>query len=236
MDPAYTGVLGHYINLGEFYDRKTLRPMAKEFTEIMVRYRGIYAKAYQSIRAAKEVRNSGEAEVHLTGVLDKVSKRAKGILSREVKRKRGQLGQVKNRFLGAISCDGVLCLYGTIYKQSKRIYELQDFGGLAHYMISDLQEAIVKAGYDVVAYHSPEDPDRVDHLVVPELSLAFVTTTSQRGLDRRPYRRIRMESMMDKQKAKATKAKLRLSQRIANELLEDGIVERSEERRVGKEC
>jgi hypothetical protein len=156
---------------------------------------------------------------------EKAAKRANGILSREVKRKRGKRGKETKRFLGAITCQGVLCLYETIQSQCKRIYELQECCGIAHYVLQELKEGILAAGYDIVSFPSPEDPERLAHLMVPELSLAFVTTMPNQPMEKRPYRRIRMESMAEKELLKTNRAKLRFAYRIANELDEDGIQE-----------
>lgn len=225
MEPAYPGVVAHYINLGDYYDRKQLRPLAAEFMARKKRYQACYTRAYQCLRAAKEVRRNGEKECLTTEVLAKVSKRAKGILSREVKRKKGKQGSVKERFLGAISCEGLLYLFDSILTQCKRIYELQEYGGLTHDLLCELKDGIQAAGYDVIVCLSPEDPSRLEHLMVPELSLAFVRTLPHQSLDRRPYRRVRMETMAEKDTIKANRSKLRFANRIAGELMEDGIRE-----------
>jgi len=225
MEPAYPGALGHYINLGECYDRKKLRPIAGELVELVKKYQACYQRAYQCFRAAVEVRRNGEKELVTPSTLLKIEKRANGILSREVKRKKGKQGKVTQRFLGSITCQGIFCLYETVQSQCKRIYELQENGGLAHYLLSNLKEGILNAGYDVIAYPSPEDPTRLEHLMVPELSLAFVTTMPHKTLEKRPFRRIRLESMVDKDLLKSNKPKLRFANRIANDLIEDGIHE-----------
>lgn len=225
MEPAYPGVLAHYINLGDLYDRKGLRPHAAEFVRLKKRYQDCYTRAYQCLRAAKEVRRNGEKECSSPTALAKVSKRAKGILSREIRRKKGQKASVKKHFLGAITCQGLLCLYESVRCQCKRIYEIQDHGGLAHELLRELKDGIVEAGYDVTAFLSPEDPTRLEHLMVPELSLAFVSTLPHEPLEKRPYRRVRMETMADKESLKENRSKLRFANRIAGELMEDGIRE-----------
>lgn len=218
-------MLAHYVNLGEFYDRKQLRPHAAEFIEVKKRYQASYVRAYQCLRAAHEVRCNGEKECVTDGVLAKIAKRAKGILSRELKKKKGEVGTVTQRFLDAITCQGVLCLYESIYNQCKRIYEIQDYGGTSHELLRELKNGIVEAGYDVTVFPSPEDPSRLSHLMVPELKLAFISKKGHESLEKRPYRRVRMETMVDKEEMKANRAKLRFSNRIASELLADGIAE-----------
>jgi len=225
MEPAYPGVLAHYINLGDLYDRKGLRPHAAEFIHLKKHYQDCYTRAYQCLRAAKEVRRNGEKECGNPTALAKVSKRAKGILSREIRRKKGQTASVKKHFLGAITCQGLLCQYESIRCQCKRIYEIQDHGGLANELLRELNDGIVEAGYDLTEFLSPEDPTRLEHLMIPELSLAFVSTLPHQAFEKRPYRRIRMETMVDKESLKENRSKLRFANRIAGELMDDGIRE-----------
>jgi hypothetical protein len=225
MEPAYPGALGHYINLGTFYDRKKLRPFAEKLIDLKNQNQACYTRAYQCLRAAQEVRKNGE-KVFLTSMAkEKAAKRANGILSREIKGKRGKRGKETKRFIGGITCQGLLCLYETVQTQCKRIYELQDSCAIANLLLQELKEGILAAGYDIILFPAPEDPSRLEHLIVPELSLGFVTTRPNQVLEKRPYRRIRMESMADKEVLKRNRAKLRFAYRIANELTEDGIKE-----------
>lgn len=225
MEPEYVGVLGHYINLGAFYDRKKLHPFAEKLVDISNQYHASYTRAYQCFRASQEVRRNGEKEFLTPMTQEKAAKRANGILSREIKRKKGKRGKEKRRFLGGITCEGLLCFYETAQNQCKKIYELQDSCGIADQMLRELKEGILAAGYDIIAFPSPEDATRLEHLIVPELSLGFVTTMPNRALEKRPYRRIRMESMADKEILKRNRAKLRFAYRISAELMEDGIQE-----------
>lgn len=92
-------------------------------------------------------------------------------------------------------------------------------------MLQELSEGIKKAGYDVVEGYSPEEPSRMEHLIVKELSLAFLTTKPHKPLEKRPYRRIRIESLVNKDLYRHHRAKLRFSRKIADGLNADGIVE-----------
>lgn len=225
MEPAYPGVRGHYINLGECYDRRALFPLAEEFIGRKTAYQAAYARAYQCLRAAHEVRRSGESELLTAALEEKLARRAKGILSRELRRKRGEPGEERRAFLGAISAQGVVVLHGTIHSRCKRVYELQDYAGLSHHLLARLREGILAAGYELQSFLSPEDPKRLTELVVPELSLAFVATQARKPWDYRPYRRVRLETLVERELVKQKRPRLRFSGRIADSLLEDGVRE-----------
>ena len=118
------------------------------------------------------------SEIVSDALEEKLSKRARGILDRELKPRKGApAGTVKQRFLGAVTHRGQMCLWGTVECQCQRIYELSDRYGLAHRMLAHLLSGALKAGYDVVACPSPMAPDRLEHLLIPQLSLAFLSSS-----------------------------------------------------------
>ncbi|MEG2000874.1 MAG: hypothetical protein RR053_05730, partial [Evtepia sp.] len=193
LEPTFPGIVGQYVNMGECYDYAGLKEVRADIIEAQKAYRQSYVRAYQCIRAAWEVRQSGE-EPFFTRVADhKIQKRVKGIVQREIPRKGGSGTRIE-RFLSGISCQGRVCLQATVAAQCKRIYDLRDGVGLAWKLLAYLEEGIRELGVDVVVCLSPENPKRIEHLLIPELSLAFVTNAS--GL--RTDRRIQMETMVEK--------------------------------------
>ena len=225
MEPTYPGVVGHYVNLGDFYDKKGLREQKEVLIRLHHGYKGCYESAYRCIHAAQQVQSHGESMLLTEAVGAKLAKRAAGILSREVKKKSAERGRIQRRFLGGLSCQGELCCYETAQNICGRIYELQDVWGLAAEMLSVLQEGVLAAGYAVISCLAPETPEKIAHLLIPELSLGFVTTKPARPLKAPPYRRIRMRSMADEQLLKQHKGKLRFLRRVAEELRQEGIAQ-----------
>ena len=153
----------------------------------------------------------------------KMAKRARGILSREIKGAGEQPGRAVQRFLGAVTWQGVLREYGTVEAQCGRVYELSDTYGLAHTMLTCLAAGAMAAGHDVVACPDPLFPDRMAHLLIPSLSLAFVSTTPELPWPHRPYRRIRLDAMADGEVLRRSRARLRFSRKVSAALLEEAV-------------
>lgn len=220
MDPAFTGATGHYIDLGAAYDRKALFPIREEVVSAAQAYRACYPEAYHCIAGAVESRRRGRGPLHTQETLAKTEKRAESILARELKTTRPLPGKVRRRFLGGPTCQGRILLEDTVGALCDRVYEIRDECGLASPLLAHLEKAFLAGGYDVISCPSPEQPNRLEHLLIPGRSLAFVTgpLVKEKG-----SRTIRTESLVEKSLWQEHRSFLRLSERVAQELLADGM-------------
>ena len=105
----------------------------------------------------------------------------------------------------------------------KRVYELSDGYGLGHLMLTHLLSGAVAAGHDVIAGPSPMAPDRLEHLLIPDLGLAFLTSAPALPYEGRPYRRIRLDAMADPEAVKRNKARLRFSRKVSSALMDEAV-------------
>ena len=224
IEPKYPGVVEQYVDLGECYDRAGLKSVRGEIQSCMVGYKEHYQRAYRCLDAAAEIQADLRATLMTRELEEKLVKRAQGILNRELKTKpERQAGQVTQRFLGAVSHKGVLVLYGTAAAQCTRVYELSDRFGLAHPLLNHLMAGAVLRGYHVVACPDPMAPDRLAHLLLPQLSLAFLSSTAALPFPGTPYRRIRLDAAADREILRRNRPRLRFAKKVSSALLEEGV-------------
>ena len=197
MEPKYPGLVERYVNLGDCYDRAGLQPLRQELMGCMKGYKACYQRAYRCLTAAAQIGEDLRSLLLTPALEAKMAKRARGILSREVKKGDGEAGRAVQRFLGGVTWKGVLCQFETVDTLCKRVYELADTYGLAHSMLTHLAAGALAAGHDVIVCPSPLFPDRMEHLLIPSLSLAFVSASPSLPYPKRPYRRIRLDAMAD---------------------------------------
>lgn len=223
IEPRYPGLVERYVDLGAFCDRAALRGAETELKARMKGYKTCYRRAYRCLTAAAQLEEDMLALLLVPGLEAKLAKRARGILSREVRREGEQEGRVVRRFLGGVTWKGVLREYGTVEAQCGRVYELTDPYGLAHPMLTCLAAGATAAGHDVVACPDPLFPDRLAHLLIPALSLAFVSTTREQPWPGRPYRRIRLDAMTDPELLRRSRGRLRFSRKVADALTAEAV-------------
>lgn len=223
IEPQYPGVVESYVNLGDCYDRTGLKASRQDILTATAEYKGHYKQVYRCLEAASQLRRDNRELVITPQVRETCAKRAQGIIRREVKNSGDHQGTVTHRFLSAVTHKGHLLLRDTVTAQAKRIYELSDSYGLAHELLSPILSAALSAGWDVVACPDPMAPDRLAHLILPGLSLAFVSTTPESPWEPHPYRRLRLDAMVDRELLRACRPRLRFSRKVAAALEEEAV-------------
>ena len=224
VEPKYPGVVERYVNMGACYRWRALGEQRQGIMACMTGYKGCYQRAYRCLGASAEIFEDVRSTLFTDALSEKLAKRAHGILSRELRKKKGAgTGQVKQRFLGAVTHRGALCLFDTALAQCPRVYELADNYGLAHEMLIHLLAGAVAGGWDVVACPDPMAPDRLAHLLVPQRGLAFLTSTSALSFPGEAYRRIRLDAAADGEILRRSRPRLRFAKKVAAALVEEGV-------------
>ena len=223
VEPKYPGLVERYVNLGDCYDRAGLQPLRQELMGCMKGYKACYQRAYRCLTAAAQIGEDLRSLLLTPALEAKMAKRARGILSREVKKGDGEAGRAVQRFLGGVTWKGVLCQFETVDALCKRVYELADTYGLAHSMLTQLAAGALASGHDVIVCPSPLFPDRMEHLLIPSLSLAFVSASPSLPYPKRPYRRIRLDAMADAELLRRNKARLKFSRKVSAALVEEAV-------------
>lgn len=223
VEPRLPGAVDHYINLEVCYDSAALRPLRREIAGAMTGCRDCYDRAYRCLAAAAEV--EADRRCLLEGGLSeaRLARRLKGILAREFRQTGSGEGRAVRRFLSAVTCQGLLCRWETVQERCRRVYELEDGCGLSHRALSPLLTAALSAGYDAVVCPSPMDPERIEHLLFPALSLAFVTSSPELPFPGKAHRRIRLDSMVEPELLRRERPRLRFGRKVSAALVEEAV-------------
>ena len=224
VEPKYPGAVERYVNMGLCYDTAALFGLRGEILSCMAGYKGCYRRAYRCLEAAAGIREDIRATLLTDELAEKLAKRARGVLLREFGRKKGSApGRARQRFLGAMTHLGPLCLYDTALAQCGRVYELADRYGLAHEFLSPLLTGALAAGWDAVVCPDPMAPDRLAHLLFPGKGLAFLSSSPALPFPGQPYRRVRLDAAADRELVRTVRPRLRFAKKVAAALEEEAV-------------
>ena len=219
LEPKYPAAVDRYVDLGRFYDLTAAKAAAEEVKAHTHDYQAAYVRAYRSLKAARQVELDAMTAVAQTFDAGRAERRVEGIIARELRGRRGRRGKTARRFLGSITHKGYLWRFDSVDTLCPKVYEFSDSWELAAPYLARLHEAATAQGWDTILCMSPEAPGQAEHLLIPGLGLAFVTSRPGMDYGKKPYRRIRLDAMAEP----SGKARLRFQTRMTALLREEGI-------------
>ena len=224
LEPVCPGAVDCYLDLGQCYDRDALKQLRFDIQSCSSGYKQCYQRAYRCLRAAAALCEDVRSTVLTDCAQQWLSRRAKSILYRELKpHRRDRIGQVKQRFLSAVTHKGYLCLYDTALAQCANVYELQDSYGLGHELLLPLLTGATELGLDVIACPDPMAPERLAHLLIPSAGIAFLSSTPSAVFPDTPSRRIRLDTGCDNTLLRLNRARLRFAKKVSASLMDEGV-------------
>lgn len=222
IEPKYPAAVERYVNLGAYCDAAAMKAEREAVVHWTDACSAAYRQAYRALGAARQMEDSAGALMAEGMDYDKLQRRTDGILAREL-RGRGGGGKDSWRFLGSLTCKGPVWRFDAATALCPRIYQIQDSFGLVWPMLDRLHAAAGARGYRAVVCPSPEHPDRVEHLLLPELGLAFLTSREGMVYDGPAYRRVRVDAMVPAAYSKRFRSRLRFTRRMIQALREEGM-------------
>lgn len=173
-----------------------------------------YDAAYTLISSAAAARDAVR-DIFLSAFSgERFLRRAGNILKRE----KAPAGKTRYRFLDSISADGFVCLNSTVAELADRIIEVEDTFGLSEGFFTILKEGF--EGTDAIICPSPLDPLKTRHIILPSLSLAFVTSDELCKYSGTVSRVLRETAYINKEALACRKFEIKLLKNLEETLLQ----------------
>lgn len=222
MEPVYAGVTASYINLGAFYDNDSLSYKKEEIIRYNHKYKSLYTRAYRFISAGASALKAMPSAMSENTILS-ASRRANGIICREIKPIGKSKGRSSYRFLSALTCKGLICFFDTVAALAERVYVIDNEFGLAPIIIEAAASAALERGHNVVHCLDPMTPSIAEHIIIPSLSLAVVSSSSRFPYPDRGYRHIRLDALSARDMNKSVRNDIRNARKLSDMLFSESI-------------
>lgn len=187
IDPITPGAVDSIINFGEFWDDGNIvqeKEKIIKYNETCSRW---YRIAYNYLRAAKAV-SDNLSMIQEEGIeLSEIYKLAADIIAKEYRSYdiSMQAGRIRKFFATGITPDGCINYSQSLVTDMEKIYLVNVPEGYYNSSFMHvLLDGAVYRGFDVECYYCPMDPEeKIEHLIIPELKLAFITTNKWHDLE-----------------------------------------------------
>lgn len=223
VEPRCVGVCENIVDLGAFWSREKLQNARAEILTEAAQNKHFHAAAARHLAAAGQLMNDRYKIAAAATDTDKVFSFAKRLAKQYLPPVRGNaVGREWVRFIEGTTPKGILSYPKTVTEHFDEIMMLTDSrGSVSAPLMAKLREEALRAGYDILTLKNPFFPEtRIDHLLIPERSLAFVTESAYLRFDT-DARRIHDRRFMSAAKLQPARARLTADKRLARELLRE---------------
>ena len=219
LEPRYPLAVQRCLDLGRLCDITAAKAARDEVIRLTDGEASAYGRAVHALKAARQVELDTASAVRRTVDWARLERRVEGIARRELRQRGTEAGTTALRFLGTVTHQGPVWRFDTVEALCPRVYELADSCGLAGGTLEYLRETAAERGWNTVACPAPEEPDRLEHLLIPGLGLAFVTSHPGMEWPGKAYRRLRLDAMAQPE----NRARVRFESRMARLLRQEAV-------------
>jgi len=231
LEPVYPLAVQRYVDLSRFCDVAAAKASSEEIVRCIAEAEMANSRAGHALMAAAQMERGMRTEAAKSLDTGKLTRRFAGIAARELRRRGGEQGTIRRRFLGGPTAEGYIWRFDSVDALCSSVYELDDSFGLAAEELEKLCVAAVGKGWDAITCPSPAEPTQTEHLLIPGLGLGFVTSRPGMRYPGTPYRRIRVDAMTEI----GNRGKLRFESKLAS-VLKDEAVSALREARDARQC
>jgi hypothetical protein len=226
IEPKWPGVVDYLIDLGEYWDKSGLISQKGRIIELQTRINALYERAFRFLNAAGSL-NQDTYRCALECVdSDKLDKLALKIARRELNPIKGKQGLERCRFLSAITANGIKTYFETVNTICQKVYSIDDEYGTGRLLLSHLRSLALDSGYDIITCFCPMSPfDKIEHILIPELNLGFITSNHWHKYDGEPIKNIHISRFTDINRLKTRRPRISFNRRAYRDLIEEAVIQ-----------
>ncbi len=226
IDPCYPGAVESVLSLYHLLDEERLYKNKKEIIELFDKNSCFHERSTRYLNSAGSLMQDSMRVLGFCIDAVKLDKFCKRFATRKLKPKKDKKGSEQLRVLSAITPYGIVFYGDTVKEMAQNIVVLEDdIGFVSKQILAHLRTDALEKGYDVYSCYCPMFPyDKLDHLIIPELSLAIVTKNRHLEYDYGETEVIRSNRFIHPERYKERKKRLKFNRFIIDELLAQSMV------------
>lgn len=224
LEPQAPGADEIVVSLYHTLDAAALRGHREEIRDLFQRNRSLRSRAARYIASAGSLLLDSRRAAACSTDFEKLRRYAKRLCARLMPRT-GAAGSEKLRFLTAITPKGTLFYRDTVRALADRIIVFRDeYGAASRFLMEQIRAEALARGYTIYTCPCAMHPeDKIDHILVPALGLAFLTDNSWHSAQFPGQQTVRCTRFVDGVNLANYRARLRFNRRAAEELIQQAV-------------
>lgn len=221
LEAQYPGAYESVWSLCDCWDEDRLYQNREQIIGLCTSIGRMHKTAASYLYAAGSLQGQLQAIADAATDHKKVQRLAASIAARELRRT-GRVGSEKVRFVSGITNIGPVLFEETIATLAPHLYIIDDsWGAASSLLLATLRQHALDAGYEVLTCACPLFPfTKIDHLLLPELGLGFVTRNKLHPLSLTAAHTIHARRFTDMEKLRQSKHRMSFLTKAASGMLE----------------
>ncbi len=225
LEPAAPGASELVVSLYHTLDAEKLRAHRAEIEALFCKNSCLRGRAARYIASAGGLLLDSRRAAACSTDFEKIRGYAKRLAARMLPQT-DRRGEEQLRFLTGITPQGPVFFADTVRTLApKKIVVFHDeYGAAARLLLETLRAEALARGYRVIVCPCAMHPeDKIDHLLIPSMGLAFVTSNTWHPMDFAGQKNVRCTRFTDTAHLANFRSRLRFNRKAATELLEQAV-------------
>lgn len=179
VDPKNPGCVDEIINLGQFWNQPQLIANKPQILSCNQEIQRLFQRSYRILRAAKSIYDDWKITNSEALDISKINILTNQLLSTILPKQGNGAGKLRKLFASAITPDGPTNYLQSIFADVSNTYVLTGAPGTGKSIILEaILAAALRKGFDTEVYYCPLDPVKPEHILIPQLSCAVITSAA----------------------------------------------------------
>ncbi len=221
LEPIYPGARDEILNFGITFDNKKLTENKQAIIGFTDKNKELHLRATKYLTAVGTLVNQSERIASLLYDEEKQNKVIKKLINDKLPKTEG-VGIEKIRLLTAATADGITFFQDTIKEMATDIVVIEDeYGYCAKTSLAMVRKAALSRGLTIYTCYCSIAPfSKIEHIIIPQLSLAFTTSNRFHKFEGERSKHINSLRFYNKDVLKSNKQKLTFSKNTIKTLIE----------------
>lgn len=177
VDPIHPGAVDEILNMGEALDMDNLFLKKKEIIDVQKKISKNFKRAYIYLAAAKAVHDDWSSLNSESINPDNISTVTESLKEEMLTTQKSGYGTDRHLFATAFTPNGIITFAEDLVSNFKNKFILNGGPGLGKTeILKQIGSTAQRKGYFVEYMHDPLIPERIEHVLIPELSTCILTT------------------------------------------------------------
>lgn len=228
IEPKYPGCVDEIVNFGEYWYESGLQKQKDSIFFLQEKVKSLYKRVYKYLKAARIIFDDLE-EIYSSAANNRLSEaKSEEIINyvfKDINRK-DKITSSRHMFASGITPEGSInFLNGLFDKVNKRFIISGNPGTGKSALLKKISNHAVSKGLDMDVFHCPMNPEKIEHIIIKEIGIGFVTSVKPHILSdiRQDDEVIDMNSVLDYSKLKDFEEVIGYDNSLSWELFEKAI-------------